>query len=241
MFFDTVAAHKLLKDQDNQKILVLINEYGSLSYTDLMEKTESVSERMLNYSLEDLVDLLNKNEEGQYVLTEKGQMTVKFLEEYPEYLKKFKRKKMKQTGYVLGLGCVISLIVVLILYSQGHIIFGLFYRIVFFIGLILTFYVGNVVVAVSQISERVNKNRIISGKLLCTITGGLFGSLIAMLGLAIATLISIDKGGPNFWHITGSYAAFDYIYYGSSIVIGCIIGYYIGKELAKPKYSYTIF
>ena len=134
-----MAAHKLLKDQDNQKILVLINEYDSLSYTDLMEKTESISERMLNHNLENLADCLIKNEKGQYILTEKGQMTLKLLEEHPEYLKKLKRKKMKQTGYVLGLGCVISLIVVLILYSQGHIIFGLFYRIVFFIGLILTF------------------------------------------------------------------------------------------------------
>ena len=82
MTSDTVSSfYKILKDETNQKILVLINIHGSLSYTDLLEKSEVISERMLNYHIKTLDDLLSKNEKNQYILTEKGQIALKTLKE----------------------------------------------------------------------------------------------------------------------------------------------------------------
>lgn len=74
--------HKILKDETRQKIILLLNEKGSLSYTDLMDSLEVVSTGLLNYHLKVLADLLAKNEAGQYTLTEKGQIAYKVLTEF---------------------------------------------------------------------------------------------------------------------------------------------------------------
>ena len=66
------SLHKILKDETRRKIILLLNEKDSLSYTDLMDTLEIVSTGMLNYHLKVLGDLLIKNESGQYTLTEKG-------------------------------------------------------------------------------------------------------------------------------------------------------------------------
>jgi DNA-binding HxlR family transcriptional regulator len=239
MFLDTASAYKLLKDKDNQKILTLINEHGSLSYTDLMEKTESISERMLNHHIEDLAALINKNEKDQYVLTEKGQSALKILVENSEQIKKFERKKLKQLGVYVGLGYVIIIIVALTLYSQKYIDHGFLFRTALFGFMLAVFYVSYVWQVASLKSERVKKSRMVFAKLCGAIIGGSIGVLIAMFGMAIATLISINAGGPNFWHITSSYAAFDYIYYSSSVVVGCIAGYYIAKKIIESNFGYT--
>jgi hypothetical protein len=75
--------HKILKDETRQKIITLLNEKGSLSYSDLMESTEVLSTGLLNYHLKVLGDLLQKNENGKYVLSEKGQLAHKVLTEFP--------------------------------------------------------------------------------------------------------------------------------------------------------------
>jgi predicted house-cleaning noncanonical NTP pyrophosphatase (MazG superfamily) len=111
---DIAALYKILKYDTNQKILKLINENGSLSYTDLMEKSEFYTEALLNHHINVLSEFLSKNEEYRYVLTERGQLALKLLEENPEQIKKFERKKQKQNGVYAGLGYVITLIFTLI-------------------------------------------------------------------------------------------------------------------------------
>jgi predicted transcriptional regulator len=78
------SLHKILKDQTRRKIVLSINEKGSLSYTELMNAVAVSSTGTLNYHLKVLSDLLTKDETGQYMLTEKGKLASKLLLEFPE-------------------------------------------------------------------------------------------------------------------------------------------------------------
>ena len=76
------SIHKILKDETRQKIILMLNEKGSISYTDLMDTLGFVGTGLLNYHLKVLADLLIKNEDGQYMLTEKGQLAYRVLTEF---------------------------------------------------------------------------------------------------------------------------------------------------------------
>lgn len=78
------SLHKILKDETRQKIVSLLNEKGSLCYTELMDATKASSTGQLNYHLKVLGNLLTKNKAGQYLLTEKGKLASKLLLEFPE-------------------------------------------------------------------------------------------------------------------------------------------------------------
>jgi hypothetical protein len=78
------SLHKILKDETRQKIVSLLNEKGSLSYTALMDATKTSSTGQLNYHLKVLGYLITKNNAGQYLLTEKGKLASKLLLEFPE-------------------------------------------------------------------------------------------------------------------------------------------------------------
>jgi len=78
------SLHKILKDETRRKILALIDEKGSISYTDLMSALGLLTTGLLNYHLKILGDLVSKNETGQYVLTEKGKLASRLLKEFPD-------------------------------------------------------------------------------------------------------------------------------------------------------------
>jgi DNA-binding transcriptional ArsR family regulator len=78
------SLHKILKDETRRKIILLLNEKGSLSYTELMDTLGIVSTGTLNYHLKVLGDLLAKDDSGQYMLTEKGKLASRLLVEFPE-------------------------------------------------------------------------------------------------------------------------------------------------------------
>ena len=87
--------HKILKDEARRKIVLLLNEKGSLSYTDLM-KSLTVSTELLNYHLKVLDDFLSKNGKGEYILTEKGKLASRLLLEFPEDISLGKRCKWER-------------------------------------------------------------------------------------------------------------------------------------------------
>jgi len=84
---------KILKDETRRKIVLLLNEKGSLSYTDLMETMNIISTGTLNYHLKVLDGLLTKNETGQYLLTDKGKLASRLLIEFPEPDNQLQTKK----------------------------------------------------------------------------------------------------------------------------------------------------
>ena len=77
------SLHKILKDETRSKIILLLDEKGSISYTDLMETLGFLTTGLLNYHLKTLGDLVSKDESGQYILTEKGKLASRLLKEFP--------------------------------------------------------------------------------------------------------------------------------------------------------------
>jgi DNA-binding transcriptional ArsR family regulator len=63
---------KALDDENRRKIVRLLRENGTLSYSELMKATPVHSSGKMNYHLKVLDDLLSTNEKCQYSLTEKG-------------------------------------------------------------------------------------------------------------------------------------------------------------------------
>jgi DNA-binding transcriptional ArsR family regulator/preprotein translocase subunit YajC len=133
--------HKILKDETRRKIILLLNEKGSLSYSDLMGSLGVVSTGTLNYHLKVLGDLVTKNEIGHYLLTEKGKLASKLLIEFPEpdYALQTKRKWWRRFWIVAILLQSAGLTVVLALYFLGSLdflmvvqsFFGLIFGMVF--------------------------------------------------------------------------------------------------------------
>jgi predicted transcriptional regulator len=78
------SLHKILKDETRRKIILLLNEKGSLNYTDLMNTLEIDNTGRMNYHLKILSDLITKRDNGQYALTEKGKLASRLLLEFPE-------------------------------------------------------------------------------------------------------------------------------------------------------------
>lgn len=90
--------HSVLKDRTRRDIIHLLNEKGSLCYTDLLENLQVVSTGLLNYHLKVLGNIVLKNDKGEYVLSEKGKLALQLLGDLPEeegILKKMHRWERK--------------------------------------------------------------------------------------------------------------------------------------------------
>ncbi len=87
------SVYKILKDETRRKIMLLLNEKGSLNYTDMMAELGIASTGTLNYHLKILGELLTKNGGGQYVLTEKGKLASRLLLEFPEEDNQLREKR----------------------------------------------------------------------------------------------------------------------------------------------------
>jgi len=78
------SLHKVLKDENRRKIILLLQEKGSLSYVDLMKILGITNTGKMNYHLKILGELLSKKEDGQYFLSERGLLASRLLLEFPE-------------------------------------------------------------------------------------------------------------------------------------------------------------
>jgi len=83
MDVDMPSLHKILKDKTRRKIVLKLNEQGSLAYVDLMNILEITNTGKLNYHLKVLGDLLEKDENGKYRLTQKGILASQLLQQFP--------------------------------------------------------------------------------------------------------------------------------------------------------------
>ena len=73
----------VLKHPIRRKIILAL--YGSkrLSYVELMKIVKVVSTGKFNYHLKILGDLIEKDQNGKYGLTEKGKMAAQLLQKFP--------------------------------------------------------------------------------------------------------------------------------------------------------------
>jgi predicted transcriptional regulator len=84
MDIDWSSFHKTLKDKTRRDIIGLLSESGQLSYTDIMTMLHITNTGRLNYHLKGLGNLIVKDNQERYILTEKGHLAVRLLKTFPE-------------------------------------------------------------------------------------------------------------------------------------------------------------
>ena len=73
---------KILKNKTRRRIIAEIFENNNISYVDLMNRVDITNTGKFNYHLKVLGDLISKNQNGSYFLSEKGQLAIKLLQKY---------------------------------------------------------------------------------------------------------------------------------------------------------------
>ncbi len=119
------SLHKILKDKIRRKIILLLTEKSSLSYTNLLDSLEGVNNGRLNYHLKVLGDLLLKDADGQYLLSERGRLASKLLLESAgqQSALQYRGKAWKRLLAVLGVSNLASILLLMSLTFLGYIDF----------------------------------------------------------------------------------------------------------------------
>lgn len=81
---DFESLSDILKHWMRRKILLALYEKKNLSYVDLMELVGATNTGKFNYHLKILGDLIEKEQNGRYSLTEKGQTVAEILQKFPD-------------------------------------------------------------------------------------------------------------------------------------------------------------
>jgi hypothetical protein len=78
------SLHKILKDGTRRRVILLLQEKGSLSYVDLMKALGITNTGKMNYHLKVLGNLLSKKDGDQYILSEKGVLAYRLMQEFSD-------------------------------------------------------------------------------------------------------------------------------------------------------------
>ena len=235
------SLHKILKDETRVKTILLLSEKETLSYTELMDELDIVSTGTLNYHLKVLGNLLQKNEAGQYSLTERGKLASRLLVEFPDendQLDKKKRQRIFWTAAAVSQFIILS--TVWLLYSTGQVDFA---------NAVRTTVAAILGVALAYLGYRSFSNRPEAGsskeksrmKIGYAIGGAWVALLIGFFGPVLLTLVSTRLGGPNIFRIidaTIGATLYFFLLFFLAMPIGGIGGYYIGKrnDFRKPRW-----
>jgi len=84
MNVDLASLHKILKDPTRRKIVQHLSSKDQLTYMELMNLLEITNTGKFNYHLKILADLIQKEDDGRYSLTERGQLASQLLQKFPE-------------------------------------------------------------------------------------------------------------------------------------------------------------
>lgn len=84
MDVDYSSLSDVLKNPIRRKIILALSSGNCISYVDLMNIVEVTNTGKFNYHLKTLGDLIQKDQNGKYCLTEKGQLAAQFIQRFPE-------------------------------------------------------------------------------------------------------------------------------------------------------------
>lgn len=84
MGVDFESLSDVLKHRMRREILSALHERNVVSYMDLMSIVGATNTGKFNYHLKILGDLIEKDQNGKYILTEKGRMAAELLRKFPE-------------------------------------------------------------------------------------------------------------------------------------------------------------
>ena len=140
------SLHKTMADETRSSILELLSERDALNYTEIMTVLGVTNTGRLNYHLKALGDLISKDSEGRYRLTEKGQLAVNMLKTFPErkpnntsspILRKVVSMVMSALGIVIVGGIAAFGTFLLAVRADLTLAFGLLLGSFFVVGLVL--------------------------------------------------------------------------------------------------------
>jgi hypothetical protein len=222
------SLHKILEDETRRKTVLLLNEKGGLSYTELMDTLGIGSTGLFNYHLKVLGNLLTKNEKGQYMLTEKGKLASRLLLEFPEDNRQLGKPKWWRRFWIETLIFVIVMSsIILAAYFLGYIDGNGFYQ-----GIITIFPAIGVSYMVQHVLRDVlsKKSQLIIAKT-GYIAGGIsLGLSTAFIGGGILFRVLQDLTGEPLLHTifwSNWYLVFSLLIAPS---IGAFLMYRFGKK-----------
>jgi hypothetical protein len=224
--FDSL--HKILNDETRRKIILLLNDNGCFTYTDLMETMGFVTTGLLNYHLKVLGDLLAKNEKGEYLLSEKGKLAYRLLQEFPEDNNRELRKRQREFWIFAVLSQCIFSSTIFTLFYLGHIDFGrlVLYSAIAGASIILAYFGYRVQTNRRQTSMKEAKRRLI---ITFTIIGIVMGAITGFAGPILIVLFVRFLGGPDLARVEGGGEIWILVFVLGPI-IGGLVGHWLGKK-----------
>lgn len=233
------SLHKILKDEKRRKIILLLNERGNLSYTDLMKSLEVDNTGRFNYHLKILNELVEKNSDGKYSLTEKGMLASRLLREFPEENEKLRMNCLRQRIYI---GLVLQVIYVVTIVTLYFLTIIDIIWVIRGIGFLIVFIIGNYLIYRTQGTRLKpgSKEDVASMKIVYT-AGGVGLSLgIAFFGVLISSRIISDLSGKPYLHLIASNEWFFFLSLIIAPTIGGFIGYWLGKRKGFKRFELRI-
>jgi DNA-binding transcriptional ArsR family regulator len=107
----------LLSDTTRRSILELLAQKEELTYTEIMTLLRITNTGRLNYHLKALGNLLAKDEQGKYHLTEQGKVAVNLLRTFPERVPPPEKKR--QSALKITVSIVLILVGILLIASSA--------------------------------------------------------------------------------------------------------------------------
>jgi hypothetical protein len=239
--------NKILKDDTRIKIIGLVNEKGSITYTELLNSLETTSTGLLNYHLKVLGDLLAKNESGEYLLTEKGKVAFKLITEFPQNGEAQRHVWRRRFWISMAVFQIAYFSLGLTFYYLHYIDLFRFVSITtgFVIGIISVYFIWRMVrngmpaPGTQQMHQRI-KVAYICGGMVISLVLAFFGVGITLRGIS-------DMQGVRFTGNNPLYVLFwstPYLVFSLLIVpaLGACIAYYFGKKngFEQPKWAIWI-
>jgi hypothetical protein len=224
------SLHKVLKDETRRRILLLLHEKGSLGYVDLMKAIRITSTGKMNYHLKVLNNLILKKEDGQYALTEKGELSLRLMLAYPEEVSQQSGKKpewWRRFWIGVVISTTVTIAIYLVSYFLGYIdLSELGQKLLWMLGAI------GIVYMVRHITRDVlsEKSQLLFNKINYIILGAWLGLTVSFFGVGFLSLLSMRLGGPNYFIIFIDNTFTTVLFLIVPPIIGGIAGYRFGKK-----------
>jgi|WetSurMetagenome_2_1015567.scaffolds.fasta_scaffold94748_2 hypothetical protein len=235
------SLHKILKDKTREQIVRLLNDKGPLAYTELMETMGIHSTGSLNYHLKVLSDLIDKNENSQYILSDKGKLAARLLEEFPNGQPSGKPKWWRSFWIQTAIAIPIMVALTLVTFFTGHSSTqGLYQGLVSIIYLIGFAYMLQHILRDVLSNEKkllVAKFGYVAGGISLGLFIGYFGSGFALVGISRSLGVGFHPGNPLysfFW--STPFQIFGLLF---APMIGATFMYQFGKKRRFKTKNYN--
>jgi hypothetical protein len=233
------SLHRILKDKNRRKTIMVLNEKGSIGYTELMKATGIDNTGQFNYHLKILNGLIAKRADGLYALTEKGLLASRLMLEFPENPDQLRLNSLRQTiliGFALQVIYVTSIVV---LYFFGVIdtvwlIRGFSFLVVFIVGNYLIYRTQR-----TRSNPNSSQDRT-SMKIVYTAGGVGLGLGTAFFGVLIITRIISELSGIPYLQMVTSSEWFFFFSLTVAPTIGGLIGYWFGARKDFKRFELKI-